>query len=219
MNPSETSPEAVAIYARVSTQDQDPDNQVQALQEWAARRGWGVAQVFTDRGVSGTVPFTRRPAAEALLMEAHRGGFSRVLIFALDRLDRGGVRVLDNTWRTLQDRGLKVESLREPWASTPGAGELLRHVYAWLAADEVARLSARIRAGMARSRAQGVVPGRPRALGVDEGAIVDAWVQGTPVARIARGLNLSRSMVNRRLADLDQRGQIGTLDDGARWRA
>ncbi len=209
--------ESVAIYCRVSTQDQDPENQEKALREWAERRGWDVAQVFTDRGISGTVPFTERPAAESLLMEAHRGGFQRVLIFALDRLDRGGARVMENTWRTLTDRGLSIESLQEPWVSTPGVGELLRHIMAWLAAQEVQRLSERIRAGMDRARAQGVVPGRPRALGVDAGEIASLWVQGVAVAAIARTLELSRSMVNRRLAEMKAAGQIGTGPDGVRW--
>ena len=208
---------AVAIYARVSTTDQTVANQVEALQSWADRKGWEVVEIFTDEGISGTVPFTQRPAAEALLMEAHRGGFSRVLIFALDRLDRGGPRVMEHTWRTLTDRGLIIESLNEPWVSTPGVGELLRHIMAWLAAQEVQKLSERIRAGMNRSRAQGIVPGRPRALGGDESAIASLWVQGTAVAAIARALELSRSMVNRRLSELKERGQIGTTEDGVRW--
>jgi DNA invertase Pin-like site-specific DNA recombinase len=53
-----------AIYARVSTTDQTPDNQLLPLRAFIAARGWTVAE-YTDHGISGAKE--RRPALDAML--------------------------------------------------------------------------------------------------------------------------------------------------------
>jgi DNA invertase Pin-like site-specific DNA recombinase len=54
----------VGLYARVSTDGQTPENQLQPLRAFAAARGWAPAE-FVDHGISGTKD--RRPALDALL--------------------------------------------------------------------------------------------------------------------------------------------------------
>jgi DNA invertase Pin-like site-specific DNA recombinase len=58
-----------ALYARVSTLDQNPENQLTELRQYAAARGW-TATEFIDRGISGAKD--RRPALDALLQAARR---------------------------------------------------------------------------------------------------------------------------------------------------
>jgi DNA invertase Pin-like site-specific DNA recombinase len=55
----------IALYARVSTAEQHPEAQLNALREYARARGLEVAQEYVDHGVSGTRD--RRPALDALL--------------------------------------------------------------------------------------------------------------------------------------------------------
>ena len=43
----------VAIYARVSTGEQTPDNQLQELRAVAKRMGWQIAAEYVDHGISG----------------------------------------------------------------------------------------------------------------------------------------------------------------------
>ena len=61
-----------AIYARVSTLDQEPENQLQDLRRYVQARGW-TSQEYVDRGISGAKD--RRPALDALVQDARRRQF------------------------------------------------------------------------------------------------------------------------------------------------
>ena len=60
------SPKRVAVYARVSTDGQSVDNQLQQLATVVGRRGWEVAATYTDEGVSGAKGRDKRPGFDAL---------------------------------------------------------------------------------------------------------------------------------------------------------
>src|SRR5260221_131622 len=75
----------VAIYARVSTVDQEPENQLQELRRYVEARGWAAVE-YVDRGVSGAKD--RRPALDALLTDAKRRRFDALVCWRLDRLGR-----------------------------------------------------------------------------------------------------------------------------------
>ena len=74
-----------ALYARVSTLDQQPENQLAELRRYAAARGWEALE-YTDHGVSGSQD--RRRALDALLRDARRRRFGVVVCWRLDRLGR-----------------------------------------------------------------------------------------------------------------------------------
>ena len=77
-----TPPLRAAIYARVSTLDQEPENQLQELRRYVQARGWTGVE-YTDRGVSGTKD--RRPALDALVSDARRRKIDVVVCWRLDR--------------------------------------------------------------------------------------------------------------------------------------
>src|SRR5688572_1338845 len=74
-----------AIYARVSTFDQEPENQLAELRRYAKARGWD-AQEFVDRGVSGAKD--KRPSLDALVKDAKCRRFDVLICWRLDRLGR-----------------------------------------------------------------------------------------------------------------------------------
>ena len=74
-----------AIYARVSTLDQEPENQLQELRRYVEARGW-LPTEYVDRGASGAKD--RRPALDQLLAEAKRRRFDVLVCWRLDRLGR-----------------------------------------------------------------------------------------------------------------------------------
>lgn len=80
-----------------------------------------------------------------------------VLIWALDRLSRKGVEDTLTTLRQLYERGADVWSHTEDWlvTSTPAMRELLVSIFAWVAGQESQRRSERIKAGLARRKAEG----------------------------------------------------------------
>ena len=73
------------IYARVSTIDQEPENQLQELRRYIDARGWSAVE-YVDRGVSGAKE--RRPALDQLLTDAKRRRFDVLVCWRLDRLGR-----------------------------------------------------------------------------------------------------------------------------------
>jgi len=149
-----------AIYARVSTFDQEPENQLQELRRYVEARGWTGTE-FVDRGVSGSKE--NRPALDALLRDAKRRKFDVLVCWRLDRLGRN-LRHLVTLLEELQTLGVTFVSLGEGIDCTTPAGKLQLHILAALAEFERGRLRERVMAGLQRARAQGKRLGRPTAL-------------------------------------------------------
>src|SRR5713226_10391028 len=147
-----------AIYARVSTLDQEPENQLQELRRYVEARGWS-GQEYVGRGISGAKD--RRPALDALVSDAKRRKFDVLVCWRLDRLGRN-LRHLVTLVEELQILGIAFVSLGEGIDCTTPAGKLQLHILAALAEFERARIQERVRAGLARAKAQGVKLGRPR---------------------------------------------------------
>ncbi len=148
------------IYARVSTEDQTADNQIRELTAWAAGRGCEIVGIYTEnetawrQGHQGELRRLRDDAA--------RGKFQAVLVWALDRLSREGPLAVLQLVSLLRRYGVAVLSYKEPWTETEGPlSDLLYAITAWVARFESTRRSERVRAGMARAKAQGVHCGRP----------------------------------------------------------
>ena len=179
-----------AIYARVSTFDQEPENQLQELRRYVEARGW-TGKEYVDRGVSGAKD--RRPALDALVLDAKRRRFDVLVCWRLDRLGRN-LRHLVTLLEDLQAVGIAFVSLGEGIDCTTAAGRLQLHVLAALAEFERARIAERVRAGLARVRASGQRLGRPAA----NLALADVVRTGhLSVRDAARALRVSRSVVHR----------------------
>jgi DNA invertase Pin-like site-specific DNA recombinase len=151
--------ERAALWARVSTVDQEVEDQLLPLRAEAARRGWEVVREFavTESAFRGR----HRSEFASLLFRAPVDGYGVVIVWALDRLSREGIEKTLAALRTLRERGIRVVSLQEPWAEASGdAGELLMAVAAWVARMESQRRSERTKAGLARRKAQGLPVGR-----------------------------------------------------------
>jgi DNA invertase Pin-like site-specific DNA recombinase len=147
-----------AVYARVSTWDQEPENQLIELRRYSEARGWTV-QEFVDRGVSGTKD--RRPSLDALVADAKRRRFDVLVCWRLDRLGRS-LRHLILLLDELHALGVAFVSLAEGIDATTPAGRLQLHVLGAIAEFERARIAERVRLGMARARAEGRHVGRRR---------------------------------------------------------
>ena len=147
-----------AIYARVSTFDQEPEYQLQELRRYADARNWQATE-YVDRGVSGAKD--RRPTLHQLLTDAKRRRFDVVVCWRLDRLGRN-LKHLITLLDDLQVLGVGFVSLNEGIDATTAAGRLQMAVLAAIAAFERDRIVERVRAGLARRAAQGKPLGRPR---------------------------------------------------------
>ncbi len=159
----------VAVYARVSTHDQTAENQLLELRRYVAARGWSAVE-YVDHGVSGAKD--RRPALDQLVADVRRHRVQAVVCWRLDRLGRNLrhlVMLLDD-WHS---RGIAFVTLGEGIDTSTPAGRLVAGVLGSIAEFERARIQERVRAGLARVRAQGRRLGRkPCAVSDDRFAAV-----------------------------------------------
>lgn len=81
-----------AIYARVSTTDQNCELQLHDLREYITRRGWMAAGEFVDTGFSGAK--ASRPALDKLMQAAHRRGFDCIIVTKIDRFSRSVLHLI-----------------------------------------------------------------------------------------------------------------------------
>jgi DNA invertase Pin-like site-specific DNA recombinase len=179
-----------AIYARVSTPDQAPENQLAELRRYVDARGW-TATEYVDRGVSGAKD--RRPALDALLRDAKRRRFDVLVCWRLDRLGRN-LRHLILLLDELTAVGVGFVTLGEGIDTTSPTGRLVLHVLGAISEFERSRIAERVRAGLQRARAQGRQLGRPRK---SPPAIE---VPGGTVREAARVWGVSRSTAARWIA-------------------
>jgi DNA invertase Pin-like site-specific DNA recombinase len=180
-----------AIYARVSTTDQQVDNQLLELRRYAQARGWTTVE-YVDVGVSGAKD--RRPELDRLVADAKRRRFDVLLVWRLDRLGRN-LRHLILLLDELQTLGVAFVSLAEGIDARTPAGRLQLHVLGAIAEFERDRVRERVLAGLQRARAQGKRLGRPRL----RPATFD--VPGGTVRAAARVWGVSKTTAARWIAD------------------
>jgi len=187
-----------ALYARVSTRDkgQNPDNQLQALREYAAGRGFTVVTEYVDHD-SGAKE--HRPALTSLLRDAARGRFDFLLFWSLDRITRRGVWTAIDFLHQLDTHNIKFRSLQQPEIDTSTTwGPVIVAVFAALAQLEREMLRERTKAGLRRAQAQGKQLGRPRRI-VDVRQVEELRQAGNSFAAIAKTLGTSAATIARRI--------------------
>ncbi len=147
-----------AVYARVSTVDQEPENQLQELRRYVRARSWAEAAEYVDHGVSGAKD--RRPALDRLLRDARRGRIDVIAIWSLDRLGRS-LRHLVVLLDELRALGISLVSLRDGLDFSTPAGRLQWQIIGAIGEFERARIAERVKAGLAQARRRGKRLGRP----------------------------------------------------------
>ncbi len=173
-------------YARVSTEEQNLDAQLTALNEAGAER------IF-DEKISGSV--RSRPALNRMLDQLRPGDV--VLVSKYDRLARSLPDLLDIVSR-IEESDAGFRSLAEDIDTTTPAGRLVFHVFASIAQFERERIRERTMEGLASARAKGRVGGRPLALSDDQRIEVKRLKsEGRAVKDIAALFKVSPATVKR----------------------
>jgi DNA invertase Pin-like site-specific DNA recombinase len=144
-----------AIWARVSTDKQDETNQVPELERFCAHHGHEITRRYLLNDVSASNG-AHRDTLKAMLDDAWRGEFDVLVVWALDRITREGIEELLKLIRQLRERKVTLISLQESWVNgTDATTELLVAIAGWMAQQEAKRHSERVKAGLARARAEG----------------------------------------------------------------
>lgn len=164
---------AVALYARVSTEDQAERQTIQSQQMFLKRHcdlyGVTVAGEYTDDGISGTVPLDRREAGRRLLADAEAGQFGAVLVYRVDRLGRSLTAILD-AHTALDTLGIAIRSATEPIDTATPIGRFIFQLLASLAELDRNTIADRMSTGRDRIAGTGKYTGGPIPLGYDVNA-------------------------------------------------
>lgn len=117
-------PSIAAIYVRVSTDHQTVENQTGELQSVAERRGWGVAKIYSDAGVSGAKGRSMRPGLDQMLKDASRRQFDVLMVWSIDRLGRSLIDLL-GTIQHLEACGVDLYLDQQAIDTTTPMGRLI----------------------------------------------------------------------------------------------
>ncbi|HET9081345.1 MAG TPA: recombinase family protein [Trebonia sp.] len=135
-----------------------------ALAHFAAHHGYALAaryKVSESAWNGGKDDGEYRRIMQQALHDAWAGKFSVLIVWALDRITREGAEGALRIIRRFRERGCTVVSVKESWLNgSPEVQDVLVAFAGWMAQQESARRSERIKAGLARRRAEGKPVGR-----------------------------------------------------------
>jgi DNA invertase Pin-like site-specific DNA recombinase len=185
----------VAIYARVSTDDQNCALQLEALRAHCKRWEFEVVKEYVDAGYSGRL--ATRPALDRLMGDARERRFDAVIVWKIDRFGRS-VKNFTQHLCMLDSYGVGFVSMSEPIdtrKSSPMA-DLLMHILIAFAQFERSMIVERVKSGMAAAKHKGVHCGRPKKV-VDRARIRAMRKRGFSLRAVASKFRISHAMVAR----------------------
>jgi DNA invertase Pin-like site-specific DNA recombinase len=149
----------VALYLRVSTNEQTVENQQRELEAVAERHGWNVIAVYTDTGIGGTKGRDKRPGYDRLCRGIARRDFDQVSAWSVDRLGRS-LQELVEFLGELHAKGVDLYLHQQGIDTGTPAGKAMFQMLGVFAEFERAMIVERVKAGLSRARSQGKRLGR-----------------------------------------------------------
>lgn len=179
----------VAIYLRVSTQDQSTGMQRTDLEAFARARSWEITHIFEDKatGTNGN-----RPQLHALMSSARERKFDVLLIWKLDRLFRS-IKGLVVALQEFNDLGIQFVSLKDQIDMSTASGRLMTHIIGAFAEFEASLIRERVKAGLNAAKSKGTRLGRPKT--IDGAKVIKLRADGLSISKIAKEMNCSKAGV------------------------
>jgi len=184
------------IYTRVSTDKQTTKNQLRELEEVIQRHGWELVKVYQDKGISGAKGRTERPQFDALLKDATRKQFDIVLSWSVDRLGRS-LQDLIGFLNELHSKSIDLYLHQQGVDTSTPSGKALFQMMGVFAEFERSMIQERVRAGLARAKAEGKILGRPKVSNQLEKSIIKLRKTGMGIRKVASTVGVGVSVVQR----------------------
>ena len=180
----------IALYARVSTDKQTCENQLQELRSIAERMNYTIVAEFVDNGISGMKTQQNRPALDQLMKSSTQRKFDMVMCWSIDRLGRS----LQNLVEILNElQALKIDLffLQQGMDTSTPSGRMIFSVFGAIGEFERNLIRERVIAGQKRAVANGVKIGRPSKMNDGlRSAIQLLREKGMGIKQIARELKV-----------------------------
>lgn len=183
----------IAIYLRVSTQEQNTDLQLVDIKNYVASKGWSITQVYEDKA-TGTN--SNRVDLKRMLEDARLKKFDVIICWKLDRLFRS-LKDLVYTLQELSDLEIEFVALKDNIDLTTSAGRLMTHILGAFAEFEASIIRSRVKAGLDQARRNGKRLGRLKTRPSE--LIRELHSKGYTFRQISKLANCSCSTVSREL--------------------
>lgn len=233
MNTQTSNQPRVAIYSRVSTEEQakeglSVDAQIDKCKSFCNARDWSVFKVYKDAGYSaGTM---NRPALELMLRDVEEKKFEIILVYKIDRFSRK-LRDLITTLDSLKAKNINFTSVTEQIDTTTAMGEAFFQIIGVFAQLERGMVKERVKLAFDRKIQLGealyraplgyvyqnkkLVPDPENSENVQE--IFEMWASGISYKEICKKFNISSSTLYQIIKNTTYLGKIkykGQLYDG-----
>jgi len=180
------------IYARVSTAEQTTDNQTLELQKVAKRNGWEITEIYEDT-ISGAK--TDRPALQRLLQGVIRKEFDVVMVWDVSRLGRS-LKHLVTLLEDFHAKGVNLYFHQQGIDTTTPSGKMMYQMCGVFAEFERSMIQERVKAGLARAKAQGKKLGRPTVPPITVRKIQNLRASGLSLRAISKRTGVSVGKVH-----------------------
>jgi DNA invertase Pin-like site-specific DNA recombinase len=176
----------IAIYSRVSTQDQSVDMQISGLRRYCEQRGFEIYKEYSDKGISGTKD--RRPALDELMSDARKRKFDAVLCWRFDRFARS-TKHLITALEEFRHLGIDFISYQENIDTSSPLGKAIFTIVSAIGELERNIIIERIKGGIRRAKEKGKTLGRPKRLNLDVKELIRLREKGLSLRKIANRVN------------------------------
>lgn len=183
----------VAIYTRVSTDDQKSDLQLLDLKAYAASRGYHIYDVYEDV-ISGAAQ--ERKALDRLMGDARKRKFDIVLVWKFDRFARS-LKMLVDSLALFQELGIDFISYQENIDTTTSMGRLIFHINSAYAEFEREIIRERVKAGIKAKRIKTGAWGRKALAEEVQQQIKEMSAEKQSIRTIAKTLGISTRTVRK----------------------
>jgi DNA invertase Pin-like site-specific DNA recombinase len=160
------------------------------------RAGWRIFEVYEDAGISGAKGRDQRPAFDQMLKAVAQRKIDVVMAWSVDRLGRS-LPDLAVLLRDLHASGCDLYLHQQGIDTTTPAGRAMFQMMGVFAELERALIQERVKAGMARAKAQGKHVGRPRTSGEKEELLMLALREGDSLRAAARKAGIGVATASR----------------------
>jgi DNA invertase Pin-like site-specific DNA recombinase len=183
----------VAIYLRVSTEDQSCEMQRRDLEAFSKARGWQITRIYQDKatGLNGN-----RAEFRLLMSDAKQRAFDVLICWKMDRLFRS-LKGMVGTLQELSDLNIEFISLKDNIDLTTASGRLMAHILASFAEFEASLIRERVIAGLNNAKANGKKLGRPKVIDADQ--VIRLRSEGLSLSQIAKRIGVTKSAVSKTL--------------------
>jgi DNA invertase Pin-like site-specific DNA recombinase len=188
----------VALYTRVSTQDQSVEMQLADLKRYSKERRFEVYKEYSDEGISGTKD--RRPALDELMEDARKRKFDAVICWRFDRFARS-TKHLIIALEEFRHLGIEFISYQENIDTSSPLGKAVFTIVSAIAELERSIIIERVRAGIRRAKENGKRLGRPKRLNLNVEELQEMRDRGLSFKKIGEKVNACPATIYKTLKE------------------